>query len=127
MTRASEIVEQIDLATAEGWNLRAMLLRGLAGKHIRDRGNADVAACVEAEALGLIETSFHVSLTDLGREVAEILRPKPWSVPDQLWLYDSDNWPAAKFEGSALARRVAELLTADDMRAATNYKDGDTP
>lgn len=128
---AEETIANIELATVAGHNLRALLLRLADGERIRDRTNADVAACVDAEPRGLIETTFSPALTPLGREVAERLRPEPWRTKAHRFLADSkDSYIVEQPGGRSLglcwkepdAERIAALLTADDLRAAKTYR-----
>jgi hypothetical protein len=75
-------------------------------------------------------------LTPLGREVAEMLRPKPWQ-PEQIgaWVAlvrpdgSALEFAKALTEGVAMfqfgeATRIAALLTADDLRTAKRYRTG---
>jgi hypothetical protein len=132
---AAAIASGIDTSTVAGHNLRALLLRLADGDRIRDRDNVDVAACVMAEPLGLVETRLAVRLTPLGREVAERLRPVPWSVakhqadvelvrPDGTVRSFGDPGPSINAWTRLYdeAERIAALLTADDLRAAKTYR-----
>lgn len=137
MIDASTIAANIDTRTVAGHNLRALLLRLFDGDRFRstDEPRIAVIPLIDAAAsLGLVEAAS-VSLTPLGREVAERLRPRPWRA-DQV----GRSVAVIRPNGSALelaegptgmsdadrifgeAERIAALLTADDLRAAKTYK-----
>jgi hypothetical protein len=116
-TAAATIVAKIDTTTVEGWNLRALLLRLADGDAWRAPDVWRTAATFDLFVCGI--------LTPLGREVAARLRPEPWVCVDD---------PARPFRArvasfdheilctaSALAERIAALLTQDDLRAAKTY------
>jgi hypothetical protein len=129
---AATIAASIDLASVAGHNLRALFLR-LADEDpwIGDVRNQS-AACDAwglAERLGL---TLHdsPSLTPLGREVAERLRPVPWRVCDAsgprqkrrvLSIWQGSRSVASCWD-DADAGRIAALLTQDDLRAAKTYR-----
>jgi hypothetical protein len=130
-TDAAAIAAQIDTATTAGHNLRALLLRLLDGESLRQEGFSGVLMVLEqAESLGLADTDHACTLTPLGREVAELLRPAPWSAfmddGGSLWLTSLDD-RRARFTGGSperdvLASRIAELLNRDVLEQAKRYQ-----
>ena len=131
---AAEIAAGIDTTTTKGHNLRALLLTV-------EHGPFPYKPWDAALALGLverIEAAWPFVLTPLGREVAELLRPRPWFVastgierntydvenPDHSWC-DIDH--TIRCDDEADAKRIADLLTRDDLDKAKQYRTEPTP
>jgi len=116
------------------WNLRAFLLRVSIGLDALSRDDHDSDAEYDAELaaarLGLDPVHEPWTLTPLGREVAELLRPRRWSTePDGLnstRLIDPANRWVATFHhrdsDAELPWRIAAGMATDDMRRATTYR-----
>lgn len=108
-------------------NLRAMLLRLADGDDL-PHGLWDLQAKIFAmgRRRGLITSLDGVAeLTDLGRKVAELLRPKPWIATHAIvhgHVYYPSGEIAFQVLDRALADRVAELLTADELARAKTYQ-----
>lgn len=114
--------------SAEHRNLRAFLLRRIDG----DRHDAPLGLWSSARDHGLIDDERGY-LTPLGREVADLLRPKPWRVWPLPWSQESlsDEWGVghaprwmARCTTQVDAERIALLLTADDLARAKDYMTG---
>jgi hypothetical protein len=141
---ASIVAASIDLASVAGHNLLALLLRLAANQRSDDISSYD-PAFKTALALGLgawpaprddleIKTQPPFILTPLGREVAELLRPKPWTAgrigsfvsldrPDGTAIsLAGENGPHKADTLYAEADRIAVLLTQDDLRVAKTYR-----
>jgi hypothetical protein len=128
-TDAASIVAKIDTTTVEGWNLRALLLRLLDG----DAWNEDILILDAMDAITrrgfaaypLAGNEFgEGGLTPLGREVAERLRPVPWTAKAGAhgWWVSNFHRCIARGLEQADAERIAALLTQDDLRAAKTYR-----
>jgi hypothetical protein len=123
---AADIASGIDPSTVAGHNLRALLLRLLD----EDDWRAPYRdACVRASVLACDRGLMYDDrdeLTPLGREVAEQMRPVPWTTRPGGYggemLVDPDGATRAVHPGASLAMRIAALLTADDLRAAKSYR-----
>ena len=131
ITDAATIAASINVSTVEGHNLRALLLRLLAGDDDCEDTPSGWALADDAErdAVGLglaVEPVGAGVLTPLGREVAAALRPEPWRV-----IVLEDEWGVAlgrsgfaavrcKYERDA--QRIAELFTADATARAKTYQ-----
>ncbi len=120
------IARAIPVDTIDGHNLRAFLLRRLDGDSL---GGTVFSVWEQAKRLGL---TVGDNLTTLGREVAELLRPRPWSARQTnvvrykntymgCLLYP-DGEEAAEFGLFADAQRAAELFTKADLDAAKSYR-----
>jgi hypothetical protein len=132
---AAEIAANIDLATAAGWNLRALLLRLAGGEHWNEntplRDAMDRITRIGLAGYPLAGNEFgEGGLTPLGREVAERMRPVPWRV----LCVGSDGWAVtrpgehwANCTVHSVAERIAALLTRDDIEAAKCYRTEATP
>jgi hypothetical protein len=132
---AAAIASGIDTSTVAGHNLRALLLRLLDGDRWRDPSLPLVPVSIAAETLGLLDREHAFTLTPLGREAAERLRPQPWRVakhqadvelvrPDGTVRSFGDPGPSINAWTRLYdeAERIAALLTADDLRAAKAYR-----
>jgi hypothetical protein len=143
---AATIATSIDLASVAGHNLRALLLRLLDGDSYSstDAHGAATRAVADAGRLALGEYRLPFTLTPLGREVAERLRPVLWRVfelpkpeTDSMlahmlagvrghWAIStapgSGDFPISACIVEADASRIAALLTQDDLRAAKTYR-----
>lgn len=128
-TDAAEIAAGISVGTVDGHNLRTLLLRDGAPvpKHL---WMSEARAAAHAVALGLAENDEEeasgVSLTPLGREVTERLRPKPWRVEDHVagWfavVHGSANGTII-CESREDATTIAVLLSANDDWKAKQYR-----
>lgn len=127
-TTAAEIAASIDTSTTEGHNLRALLLRLFDG-NIPGASPPAMAAIAAARAAGFWGD---LGLTTLGREVAELLRPRPWRAkPTHVQFYldtymgelfGPDGEREAEFHDAADANRAADLLTRDDLDKAKQYR-----
>jgi hypothetical protein len=141
---AATIAASIDLTTVEGWNLRALLLRFADGDYALARSlwQTEALAAVEARRLGLaviaVASASWLTLTPLGREVAERLRPRPWFVastgverstydvesPDRSWC---EIGHTIRCDDEADANRIAAALSREDLEAAKRYRTEATP
>jgi hypothetical protein len=124
-TDAATVAASIDLATVEGHNLRALLLRLADGESWVDDGTTlDLTAGIQADRLGLARHNGSASLTPLGREVAERLRPVPWTSPGSNygWLVGPDGETVGQLDRADIAERIAAALTREDLEAAKRYK-----
>ncbi len=122
MNDAATVAASIDIATVDGWNLRALLLRLLDGtRHDAPRG-----LWAGLSDLGLIDDERGF-VTPLGREVAEQLRPKPWKVTTDRGfprlLHPNGDFAFEAAGELDLCRRIAKLLDADDEREVKRYKE----
>jgi hypothetical protein len=117
---AVTIAASIDTTTVEGHNLRALLLRLLDGESLRQE------VLERAEALELVDAEHACALTSLGREVAELLRPKPWQVTTDRGfprlLHPNGDFAFQAAGELDLCHRIATLLDADDEREVKRYK-----
>jgi hypothetical protein len=126
-TDAETIAASIDLATTAGHNLRALLLRLADGDPWRgDARGSSRAASERGAALGLLDVVHAFALTPLGREVAERLRPVPWTSPgtNYGWLVDPSGETAGQLDRADVAEHIAELLTKADAEEAKGYRTG---
>jgi hypothetical protein len=138
---AASIAASIDVSTTAGWNLRALLLRMADGQDwravpwgsaawARQRGTRqpDNEALLLADDMGLAigRDPAPEHLTPLGREVAERMRPKPWTTKPGGYggemLVDPEGFTKVVHPGIALAMRCADLLTRDDLDKAKTYR-----
>jgi hypothetical protein len=125
---AATIAASLDIATVAGWNLRALLLRLLDGD--TRMSGPDSRTLYAARDLYLIQNDSNpIVATPLGREVAERLRPKPWTASGCAgeWICDSNGHPVAQVhddlgEHPDLGERIADLLTTADAEEAKRYK-----
>jgi hypothetical protein len=133
---AATIAADIDLATVAGHNLRALLLRLLDDEpgqgFFNIRANAYSPDGLRIDiAVGDLVTldrgarmGGFVVLTPLGREVAERLRPVPWTSPGSNygWLVGPDGETVGQLDRADIAERIAAALTREDLEAAKRYK-----
>lgn len=98
-------------------NLGAFLLRRADGDSI---AGTPMAVFTWAEKLGLADGARNDQITQLGRDVAALLRPTPWSATTIELRCGSESWRHLITVG--LAYRIAELLTADDLAKAKAYE-----
>ena len=130
---AATIAASIDLGSVAGHNLRALLLRLLDGDeqesihaHCSEYWAAEDDADALAVGLGLsVPPVGAQSLTILGRDVAEQLRPVQWRVEGEgaSWaLYGDGEASRLNFAPQPLPDRIAALLTADDLARAKAYR-----
>jgi hypothetical protein len=143
-TNAQMIAESIDLATAAGWNLRALVLwLGSIDESLADYdnslrhpvdgmcwSNARKAAVLSGLAKRL--TSGPLRLTQLGRDVGDWFtvtnpKPEPWwtcgsALFDSRVTSSSDGPRAAECVSTALAEIIAEALNARALSEAKQYR-----
>jgi hypothetical protein len=108
-------------------NLRALVLRLADDDDLS--GSLPITVYEVGGSLKLLLWSGHDRLSDLGHEVAELVRPARWRIIE---LADADNvigpsgfaFPVHHLsDGSiGLAKRVVDLLNADDLAAAKRYE-----
>ena len=143
---AKRTPEQIaaDLAkTPQGRNVRALLLRIADGECKTlmvswPEMNSDEQECYrlalrDGSKRRLLD-SILVTLTPLGRDVAEACRPKPWTTRTTAAVPERERCFVRRPTGEhaltvdspigepVLGERIAALLTADDMRAAKRFE-----
>lgn len=135
-TDAKTIAAKINTGTADGHNLRALLLRLADGDDWRESDNSrplgscsDIRACAAAGSNDWLLPAACIggfALTPLGREAAEFLRPEPWAVAMLVYGWGpcqgGSRMAAFVTDDKAFVERIAALLTADDLRAAKTYK-----
>jgi hypothetical protein len=128
---AAAVAARIDISTSAGHNLLALLLLLLGGD---DWSGTDIdcglVAYGHAERQGLVKPFGNPDpLTELGRKVAELLRPKPWTAAlsspvtgCRPMLFGPDSLGVARFISLEVAQRVAGCMTAEAERNARAYK-----
>jgi hypothetical protein len=124
---AETIAAGIDIDTSAGWNLRAALLISTDGGYPWASAPDVDGLLARAVDLGLMFDGG--GLTQLGREVAEQLRPLPWHWDEMdsggVYLI-RPNSSALQLRGALLgeAERIAALLTKADADEAKRYRTG---